>query len=95
MVRPVARDDEHPGGASVGLLGHDLAHQRHERGDPGGGRGGGGGHRAGVHIQGSQQGQGAVALVFVLDAGRLAGPGRSSGVAAAELNSRRTYGATH
>jgi len=48
-----------------------------------------------VHIQGSQQGQGAVALVFVLDAGRLAGPGRSSGVAAAELNSRRTYGATH
>lgn len=40
VVGAVARDDEHPAGAGVGLLAHDLAHQGHERGDPGRFRGG-------------------------------------------------------
>jgi len=62
------------------LPAHDLAHQGHERGDPGGGRGGGGGHRAGAHVEGGEQREGALALVFVLDAHRPPSP-RKAGVA--------------
>ena len=47
----------------------------HERLDPGGRRGGGE-HFPGVHVQPGQQGERAVADVFVLDAHGLAGGGR-------------------
>ncbi|HLQ57561.1 MAG TPA: hypothetical protein VK162_25235 [Streptosporangiaceae bacterium] len=36
----------------------------------------------GAHVQGGEQGEGALAPVFVLDPHRLAGRGRSGGVAA-------------
>ena len=79
VVGAVVHDDEHPAGAGAGSGAHDLVHQGHERGDPGG-LGAGGGHFAGVHVQGGQQRGGAFALVFVLDAHRLPGRGWAGGV---------------
>jgi hypothetical protein len=82
VVGAVARDDEHPGRVVVLRAAQDLAGQVHERLDPGGCRGGGE-HFPGVHVEAGQQGERAVAHVFVLDAHGLAGGGRGGGVATA------------
>ena len=58
VVGAVVHDDEHSGRAGVGLLAHELAHQGHERTDPGGGRGGGE-DLPGAHVERGQQCQGA------------------------------------
>ena len=80
VIGAVVHDDEHPGRVLVLRPAHDLVHQVHERGDAGGVRGGGE-HFPGVHVERGQQGQGAVADVFVLDSRGLAGRGRGGGVA--------------
>ena len=82
VIGAVVHDDEHPGRVLVLRLAHDLADQVHERGDAGGARGGGE-HLPGVYVERGQQGEGAVADVFVLDPHGLAGRGRGGGVAAA------------
>ena len=81
VVRAVVCDDEYLGGTGVGFVAHNLAHQRHERGDPGGLRAGRG-YLSGAHVECGQQRQRAGALVLVLHSCRPAAPGRPGGVAA-------------
>src|SRR5262249_49490321 len=78
----VVGDPEHPAGAGVRLGGHDLLDQPGERGDPGGGLAPAGDLPA-ADVPGGQVGQGAAALVVVLDAHRAGLAGRQGGVAAA------------
>jgi len=82
VIGAVVDDDEDAGRVLVLRAAQDLAGQVHERLDAVG-AGGGGEHLAGVHVQGGEQGEGALALVLVLVADGPAGRGGQRGVQAA------------